>query len=276
MRAITDPNYDLVGTLGDVHGDTEWTLKAIDRFAALDMTHILQMGDFGVWPDAAGEKFLQKTNARLKHHSMLMVVTLGNHEDYTRLEAKLGPARYDGEFQQLPNYDHILFAHRGQRWEWKGVRFCSLGGANSIDRFDRVPFVSWWPQESISMGDVYRTVDGGRADIMLTHECPDGVPILDAMDHHSEGAGWSAEALEYAAESSLMLRYAVDAVQPELLIHGHYHIFAEIRAELSSPEGDYSLRSVCLDKEWTDGSMAILEPTTRRLTVYGEWIAGKS
>jgi hypothetical protein len=273
MRAITSPNYSVLGAMGDVHGDTEWTIKAIDRFAEIGCTHILQMGDFGVWPGPSGASFVRKVNARLKLRGMLMVVTLGNHEDYARLESKLQPAQLGEGFDQLPSYDHILFARRGQRWSWDGVDFCSLGGANSIDRYSRTPFVSWWPQESISLGDVYRTVEGGTADIMLTHDCPEGVPIVQELSHHSEGAGWSSEALAYAQESRVMLRQAVDMVQPELLLHGHYHVKADLQVELGvlGTDDSYSMRSVCLDKEWTDGNMLVLEPSTRKLTSYADW-----
>lgn len=272
MRAINSPNYSLLGVMGDVHGAELWTVASIRKLSALGITHILQMGDFGVWPGEAGEHFLREVNAALESEEMLMAVTLGNHEDYLRLEATLIPARYDAAFDQLPGYDHILFAKRGQRWNWDGVSFCSLGGANSINRYSSTPFIDWWPQESISMGDVYRTIEGGRADIMLTHDCPDGVPILSALND-PDGAGWSLEALSYAQESKTMLRYALDAVQPELLIHGHYHVYADLQVELGVLGADetYSLRSICLDKENTAGNLAVLEPLTRNIAPYGEW-----
>lgn len=270
MRAIDSPNYSLLGVMGDVHGATGWTMSAIERFDALGITHILQLGDFGVWPGASGEKFLRKVNAELQRHGMLMVVTLGNHEDYNRLDTRLQTASYDGSFQQLPGYDHILFAARGQRWNWDGVEYCSLGGANSIDFQTRARHRSWWPQESITLGDVYRTVEGGTADIMLTHDCPEGVPILSALTPHSEDAGWNAEALKYAQESRLMLRQAVDAVQPDLLLHGHYHVYADFEVELGvlGTDESYSMRSVCLDMEYTEGNMAVLDPHSRYIVPY--------
>lgn len=273
MRAINSPNYSLLGVMGDVHGATGWVLTAIERFAGLGITHILQLGDFGVWPGAAGEKFLRKVNAALEREEMLMVVTLGNHEDYNRLDAKLQPAEHDSSFSQLPGYRHILFASRGQHWNWDGVEYCSLGGANSIDRHTRAPHRSWWPQESITLGDVYRTVEGGRADIMLTHDVPEGVPILSALKSHSDGAGWPPEALRYAHDSRVMLRHAVDTVQPELLLHGHYHVYADFEVELGvlGTADSYTMRSVCLDMEYTEGNLAVLDPHSRYLSTYRDW-----
>lgn len=273
MRATDSPNYSLLGVMGDVHGATGWTMSAIERFAELGITHILQLGDFGVWPGAGGEKFLRKVNGTLERHGMLMVVTLGNHEDYNRLDAKLHTAVHDSSFSQLPGYDYILFAARGQHWNWDGVEYCSLGGANSIDKHTRARHRSWWPQESITLGDVYRTVEGGRADIMLTHDCPDGVPILSALERHSDGAGWSPEALRYAQDSRTMLRHAVDTVQPELLLHGHYHVYADFEVELGvlGTDESYAMRSICLDMEHTQGNMAVLDPQSRFILPYNQW-----
>lgn len=274
-RTTAEANYSLLGVMGDVHGDTLWTTMAIDAFAELGVSHILQLGDFGVWPGDAGEAFLQAVNSRLAVRAMLMVVTLGNHENYARLGAELRPSLEAEGFDELPGYSRILFARRGQRWSWNGVDFCSLGGANSIDRYSRKPSVNWWPEESISLGDAYRTISGGRADIMLTHDCPQGIPIVDALESHSDGRGWSDQALDYARESRDILRFAVDAVQPELLLHGHYHVKADLTEELlSDADGSsYTLRSVCLSKERSTANLALLEPSTRKLIPYEDWTA---
>lgn len=272
MESLRTPNFDALGVMGDTHGDTLWVMMGIENFAKRGITHILHLGDFGVWPGVSGEKYLRKVNLELKTHGMLMVVTLGNHENYVRM-AKAVPSKLMEGFQQLVGYDHIVFPARGQHWNWNGVEFCSLGGANSIDRFNRTPYIDWWPEESISLGDVYRTAENGPADIMLTHDCPSGVPILSTLTHHSENGGWSPEALTYADESRMMLRQAVDIVQPELLLHGHYHVYADFQVELNilGTEDSYSMRSVCFDKEYTDSNMAILYPQTRELSTYSEW-----
>lgn len=268
------PNYEVLGVMGDTHGNVLWTTGAIRRLSERGVNRILHLGDFGVWPGPSGEKYLRRVNAALSETDSLMVVTLGNHENYNRLEKSLGPASLDGDFQQLPGYDRILFAARGQHWNWEGVEFCSLGGANSIDRHYRTPHVDWWPQESISLGDVYRTIEAGTADIMLTHDCPEGVPILGELAQHSEDAGWSAEALKYAQESRVMLRQAVDAVRPELLLHGHYHVYADLQVELGvlGTDESYELRSVCLSEEYTSTNAALLYPQSREVLVERDWL----
>lgn len=274
MRATESPNYSLLGVMGDVHGAKDWVLKGIRDFSRLGITHILQLGDFGVWPGVAGEEFLRSVNAELQRHGMLMVVTLGNHEDYNRLDYELQPAAHDSSFLQLPIYDQILFAGRGQHWSWNGVEYCSLGGANSINYQSLTPHLDWWPQESIGLGDVYRTVEAGRADIMLTHDCPEGVPILSALKSHSDGRGWSPEALRYAQDSRVMLRQAVDAVQPELLLHGHYHVHADFEVELGvlgAPELSYKMRSVSLGMEYEPDNLLVLDPLSRLVVPYRLW-----
>lgn len=272
MGTIKKPNFDAVGVMGDTHGDTLWVMMSVEKFADRGVTHILHLGDFGVWPGKEGETYLRKVNAELKAHGMIMVVTLGNHENYVRMQ-KAVPSVLMEDFQQLIGYDHIVFPARGQHWNWNGVEFCSLGGANSIDRFSRTPYIDWWPEESISLGDVYRTAENGPADIMLAHDCPSGVPILSTITHHSENAGWSPEALKYADESRMMLRQAVDRVKPDLLLHGHYHVYADFQVELQDMGTDeiYSMRSVCFDKEYTHSNLAILNPQDRQLTMYSDW-----
>lgn len=270
---MAEANLQVVGVMGDTHGDTQWTTAAIRRLSEQGVNRILHLGDFGVWPGLSGEKYLRRVESALAETDSLLIVTLGNHENYDRLDRGLIPATLDPAFQQLPGYDHILFAARGQHWNWDGVEFCSLGGANSIDRYSRTPHMSWWPQESITMGDVYRTMEAGSADIMLTHDCPEGVPILAELTHHSEDAGWSMEALSYAQESRLMLRQAVDVVKPELLLHGHYHVYADLQVELGVLGADegYELRSVCLSEEHTATNIALLYPHSRIVVVERDW-----
>lgn len=273
MHFTVNPNYSLLGVIGDVHGATNWTVSAIDEFAKLGITHILQLGDFGVGSDRSKKDFLKNVNDRLEFHSMLMIITLGNHENYDMLEQSLQPAKYDNSFQQLPEYDSLLFPSRGQHWNWGNVEYCSVGGANSINKSQLTPHVNWWPQESITLGDLYRANQSGSADIMLTHDCPEGVPVLSLLDPYDGDDKWSPQSLSYAKESRLMLRQIVDTVQPELLLHGHYHVNAdfEVKFKSSSTGSVYQMRSVGLHMQHHRGNLALLNPQYRQIETFDPW-----
>lgn len=273
MRFNREPNYSLLGVVGDVHGTKDWTVLAIDEYAKIGVTHILQLGDFGVGSNPRNLDFMESVNDRLKRHSMVMIITLGNHEDYDLLEAMLQPSKYDSNFLQLPEYDHLFFAARGQHWNWDGIEYCSLGGANSINKNSLKPHINWWPQESITLSDLYRINEGGSADIMLTHDCPEGVPILGALDSSDSNSKWPLRALEYAQESRRNLRVAVDTVKPELLLHGHYHVNADFTVELTDLRNQeaYSVRSVGLHMQNHVGNLRLLKPQTKEIEVFNPW-----
>jgi len=258
-----------IGVAGDWHANKPWARLRLLDFAALGITKIIHVGDFGLWPGNPGAKFVHRVNSILQEHDMTIYVTLGNHEDYVRV------ARFhtvlEGEnkgWQYELAYPHILYAPRGFRWEWEGVSFVSLGGANSIDRAypHRVENVTWWSGEQISYGDVYRTREGGHADVFIAHDCPEGVPLFGG--HKAGTGGWSYEDIAYAEKSRQSLRSAVDAVKPNLLLHGHYHFFADYTTELEDDNGEkYSLHSVGLDKDFAPNNIAILDLSTLELDI---------
>lgn len=239
-----EKNLFFVGVAGDWHGDTYFAHLALATFARAGVTEVLQLGDFGLWPGNSGRKFLYKVNKYCDAYGITLYVTLGNHEDYTQVEKMVPVPGVEG-FVYNPDYPNIYFAVRGARWVWNDVSFVSLGGANSIDFTGRTEWISWWRDEQITLGDVYRTVQGGHADIMLTHDCPAGVDLFS--NHRSDNQGWSPTQLRYAQESRMMLRQAVDSVKPDYLFHGHYHKHYDLVSELNDGVDDYSLHSIGLN-----------------------------
>jgi len=247
-----------VGIAGDWHGNKGWARLRLLDFADLGITKVLQLGDFGLWQGNNGMKYLHRINKVLQENNQTLYVTLGNHENYILVSAlTVINSGENAGWLYNPIYPNILYAPRGHRWEWEGVSFVSLGGANSIDRVYRVEGVSWWPGEQIGYGDIFRTREGGYADIFLAHDCPEGVPLFGG---HKAGTGnWSSEDIKYAERSRRSLRQAVDVVKPELFFHGHYHFLAEYNTVLKDEEDkDYTLHTIGLDQDTHHHNIGVL------------------
>jgi Icc-related predicted phosphoesterase len=224
-----------IGLLGDVHGNRRWLLAAIERFASLAIHDVIQMGDLGIWPGEEAAQTFNIADKALRQRSMQMWVAPGNHEDYDRISG-LGP-REDG---WLPFRPHILLAPRGHRTEINGITFLWLGGAGSIDRVVRLEqdwrerenqlargekpkAKSWWPQESITEDDAAISQVGGAADVMICHDAPFPIPVIE--DKLAElPQDFVSVDLAHVHASRMRLTKVVEAVRPALLLHGHYHL----------------------------------------------------
>lgn len=222
---------------GDTHGDLShwWYLLGIaDKY---DVRLILQLGDFGYWPHVgAGVEYLRKLNRMLGDDRAVLWID-GNHDAHTHL--RWLPCRPDG----LVDIDsRITHVPRGARFDLAGTTFLGLGGANSIDKDQRIAkyeaavakkrrytdnpdrfvrYEQWWAEEMITDAEVQRCVDGGPVEVVLAHDAPQSIDI--AAEVNRQGGSWWKGDLE-----STLNRERLDAVLhgcgPTFWFHGHYHI----------------------------------------------------
>lgn len=220
------------GLLSDTHGNLADVRYALEKFHLAGVHHIIQVGDFGLWPGPRGKAFLVKTHALLKHYDMTMDIILGNHEDYDRV--KMMRTDEDG-WLYLRDYPLFRFAPRGHTWLIGDVKMAAMGGAGSVDKALRLEDMSrggeptWWADEQITRDDVelmranftHRGWD--RADIMITHDAPAGLRRIGM----SPKPAWLTPELEhYAWEQRVNLRDAADIAGPRWIVHGHWHEWA--------------------------------------------------
>lgn len=277
-----------IGVVGDWHGETSWGMDAINTLADSGVHTIFHVGDFGFWGDEQGRGYLRKLQRVLGARNSFIYVTLGNHEDYNFIEKVYKPLDgMDGCFiyDQHPN---IVILGRGFRWNWKGHRWISLGGAHSIDRYQRKPNKNWWKQESISDEDVAKSVIGGRADMMIAHDVPYGVDMFGS--HHETMSDWTKAELDYAVISRLQLRKVTDIVQPVRYVHGHYHMKKNHYFKFSSQAGyelsvngevsevdnnsiceEYVTNYICLDKEYSNDNFGFIDLETLEFSNYSSF-----
>lgn len=206
-----------VAIAGDWHGNTGWALSVISAAALAGACAIVHTGDFGLWPGDWGERYLDTVDQALDELAMALIFVDGNHEDHGQLAT--WPRAGTGAHEIRGNIGHLP---RGYRWEWDGKTWLALGGAVSPDRAMRTPGHSWWPEEAITDADVQRCIAGGPADVMITHDAPATTGALSGY-LASNGFRMSGQLLHECYMSRMRVREVVDAVQPQLLVHGHYH-----------------------------------------------------
>ncbi len=221
MRTLDEmDDQGKVAALGDWHGNTRYAVKVIHRLGGIGVRRFVHTGDFGY---NFRTEFILALDEALRGYDADLIFVPGNHEDYDYLGSVTIDADGAGRIG-----DRIVYLPRGVRWSWEGQMWMGLGGAASIDRVGRIqdgPDRQWWPQELITPADVQRAITGGHVDILITHDAPASVHI--AMPPFS----WIPPEDEAAARNQRqLLDQVVEAVTPQLLVHGHHHLHLQTHA----------------------------------------------
>lgn len=174
-------NYNFVG---DVHGRFKDLHLLIDRCS--DDTKIIQVGDMGLgFHPHEPKKF--KDNFKFIR---------GNHDNPSicaECPNYLGDCGFSGELN--------LFY---------------VSGAWSIDANMRIPFVSWWPDEELSLGQCQQVIEQYNEttpDYIVTHDCPDYIAQLLIGDGH-----------RFNTRMGQLFNQLWQNHKPKLWIFGHYHV----------------------------------------------------
>jgi Icc-related predicted phosphoesterase len=203
-----------VGVAGDWHGNKKWAVHAVEELRRAGAAEIWHLGDFGLWP--GGYLYLDAVEAACAEHGMQILVTPGNHEDYSKIAA----------FPELTRVrEHITFLPRGHRFTVSGWRVLSFGGAASIDFEIRVENATWWRAEMPAEEEIDAAIAAGPCDILLVHESPNApyatAPVRNIIESNP---GWTDRALAYAAVGRERISRLHAGVTPRLTLHGHYHV----------------------------------------------------
>lgn len=150
----------------------------------------IQIGDFGFIQEH--EWFLKNVDHR-KHK-----VLFGNHDHMPLVDAphSMGHYRFIPELQMM-----------------------TIRGAYSIDKSQRTQGVDWFHDEELSMQQceaVLTMVDQYRPKIILSHDCPTEIGTLITGENKK-------------SRTDQLLQACFDRHQPELWVHGHFHVHHEAR-----------------------------------------------
>lgn len=227
---------------GDTHGNTSHVSRLLDIAHAQGCLRVVQLGDFGAWEHMAdGREFMRDVSKRASRYGIPLVWIDGNHDKWSRTMDLHGAMRSSEGFVICAPY--VLYAPRGHRWEWDGIRFMSLGGAYSVDKAWRLDmerdtarkranrtawktgqYISpkelpdtsgtlWFPEEELTDEQVDTAIgDGSPVDVLLTHDKP-----------RSSNPGWNRKDLPECWPNQDRVQRVVRALQPHNVFHGHLH-----------------------------------------------------
>ncbi|MFC4373339.1 metallophosphoesterase [Nocardia halotolerans] len=241
-------NPTRIAVAGDWHGNSFHAVRAIRYAAEQGAQAILHVGDFGYKFEA---RFRRRVADALADNDMCLGFVAGNHDDYGRLDM----LEHAHGCAAIPLAPFTFYLPRGYRWAWSGVSFLALGGAHSVDRPWRARG-EWWPRETITIEEAVTAANSGPADVMITHDVPDGVhiPCIEGNP-----IGFPEAEIEAAQRHRELLRNVVDHVQPKHLFAGHYHC----RLDTTLVGHDYHTEVHILDMDGTpmSANMTVMDLT---------------
>jgi predicted phosphodiesterase len=216
---------------GDSHSDHMYTRSILTSARAWGAQVAIQLGDFGYTFDANMIVAIADWLAEDETRQFYWVD--GNHDDHEYLADLTSAYGFDApiDMSAAPLIDHLhdcirkfpermFYCPRGAVFTIGDMTVMSMGGAYSIDKNYRTPFVSWWPQEMITHAEVDRALtnaEGKKIDVMLTHDAP----ITDTLAEMIDRYGYKED--PHSHSNRVVLGRIVEEVNPRDLFHGHYH-----------------------------------------------------
>ena len=192
---------------GDTHGNTKWVKNLTEVAARNDCPVIIQVGDFGYFPDHRdGPRFISAVDQACAANGVEVWFIDGNHDDHTSL------AELEHGHIPVDVAEHVTYLPRGTRLHVGGCRFGFLGGAFSVDWRDRTAGIDWWHHEVTDTDDAAR-LGTERLDVLITHDAPAGVELLSS---------WKlpAEDQVRADDVRALVTQATASTSPKLLAAG--------------------------------------------------------
>jgi hypothetical protein len=201
----------------------------------VEAEQIIQVGDFGYGFDRKQYKggdsllecvFVRHVEKMVEETGIPLYWLPGNHENYdllgyaiegegTALAAPI-TLQDDGTYECRPG---VFYIPRGTVLERGEKRILACGGAASVDKARRQPFISWWPGELITDADVAKCRQAGKVDILLSHDLPLAVSVVDRhLDPY-----WGEEAARTTLENRVKISRVLSNCGATLMIHGHLH-----------------------------------------------------
>lgn len=167
---------------GDTHGTLEIDKFSFEHFPeGKDLTkddYVIICGDFGlIWCDKPDKKEIWWLEW-LDNKPWTTLFVDGNHENHIRLNTYPVEEWHCGNVHKIS--DSVIHLMRGQIYDINGYKWFIYGGAESTDKAYRIPYKSWWPQETPTVEEYNEAIRSLRAvdfkvDYIITHAAPQDI-----------------------------------------------------------------------------------------------------
>ena len=172
-----------------ITGDTHGYFDRIEDFCANHKTKaddiIVVLGDAGI--NYEGKPIDTRLKIRLGRFPITFLCIHGNHEIRPeRISSYKETICYDGVVYKEQRFPNLLFAKCGEIYNLDGNHCIAIGGANSIDKYFRIPGVNWWPDEQPSE-EIRKRVEARLdkekwcVDVVFSHTCPYNYMPMEAL-----------------------------------------------------------------------------------------------
>ena len=157
---------------GDTHGDVDFRKLLLLKERNLSYNdYLIICGDAAIcWSKEEFQYFKNLYNSI----GCTIIYIDGNHENFEMLNS-MSLVEYKGALMHQID-EHIFHVLRGEIMTLESKTFLCIGGAISIDKMYRTPYISWWPEEEITINDINNalcnlTKFDNKVDYVITHCC---------------------------------------------------------------------------------------------------------
>ena len=157
---------------GDTHGDIDYKKLLVLKDKKLSYEDFLIIcGDAGICWSLREFEYLKDLYNFI---GCTIIYVDGNHENFEMLN-NMPLVEYKGALMHQID-EHIFHILRGEIMTLENHTFLCIGGAVSIDKMYRTPYVSWWPEEEITYHDIDNALSNlekvqNKVDYVITHCC---------------------------------------------------------------------------------------------------------
>jgi hypothetical protein len=162
---------------GDTHGGVDMA-KLDDehfkgQFSLTKSDYLIIAGDFGfIWQNNEKQKEWLSLFRELPYTTLFVD---GNHENFDLLNAYPEDEWHGGKIHRI--HDSLFHLMRGQLFTIQDKTIFTFGGARSVDRAFRRPYISWWPEEMPSSAEYQEGLQNlercnWKVDYVVTHAGP--------------------------------------------------------------------------------------------------------